>query len=242
MLWGCFHCVFWYPIPLSEYSGSSNNLIQVSFLRERVGIAWASQVALLIKSPPANTGDTREAGSIPGSGRSPGRERGDTLQYSCLENTTDRGAWRAIVHGVTKSGTWLKWLSMHAGIAWIINKVTHEFEYVQCECVCVCVCVCVSRDNCMVKHFGKKKKKRFSENTKFAFKLEGIKSYKKPTEQILNPKCRTTPLPLPGKSDHRDDGRVWDPGVLSLQQACLETATLSHPIIIAVVCFLWGIW
>ena len=77
MLWGSFHCLFWYPIPLSEYSGSSNNLILALFLRERVGIAWASQVALVIKSPPANAGDTREAGSIPGLGRSPGGGKGN---------------------------------------------------------------------------------------------------------------------------------------------------------------------
>ena len=55
-----------------------------------------------MKNPPANT---RGAGSIPGSGRSPGHEDGNPLQYSCLENFTDRGAWRATVHGVTESDT-----------------------------------------------------------------------------------------------------------------------------------------
>ena len=49
-------------------------------------------------------------GSIPGSGGSPGEGNGNTLQYSCLKNPMDRGAWRAIVHGVTKSQTGL---SMH---------------------------------------------------------------------------------------------------------------------------------
>ena len=50
---------------------------------------------------------------IPGSGRSPGGRRGNPLQYSCLENPMDRGAWWATVHGVAKSRTWLKQLSSH---------------------------------------------------------------------------------------------------------------------------------
>ena len=71
----------------------------------------ASQVALVVKNPPANAGDVRDVGSIPGSGRSPGEGNGNLLQYSCLENTMDRGAWQATVHGVTKSWTQLKQLS-----------------------------------------------------------------------------------------------------------------------------------
>ena len=51
------------------------------------------------KNPPGNAGDTD---SIPGSGRSPGEENGNPLQYSCLGNPMDRGAWQATVHGVTK--------------------------------------------------------------------------------------------------------------------------------------------
>ena len=66
---------------------------------------WASQVVLVVKNPPANAGDARDSGSIPGSGRSPGRGNGNPLQYSCLENFMGRGAWRATVHGVTKSRT-----------------------------------------------------------------------------------------------------------------------------------------
>ena len=53
------------------------------------------------------------AGSIPGLGRSPGEGCGNPLQYSCLENPMDRGAWRATVHRVAKSWTWLKQLSTH---------------------------------------------------------------------------------------------------------------------------------
>ena len=55
----------------------------------------------------------RDVGSIPGSGRSPGGGHGNPLQYSGLENPTDRGAWRAVVHGVAQSQTRLKQLSVH---------------------------------------------------------------------------------------------------------------------------------
>ena len=58
----------------------------------------------VVKNPPANAGDV---GSIPGSGRSPGGENGNPLQYSCLENPMDRGSRRATVHEVTKSQTQL---------------------------------------------------------------------------------------------------------------------------------------
>ena len=59
----------------------------------------------MVKNPPANAGDTRDAGLIPESGRSPGEGNGTPLQYACLENPMDRGAWQATVHGVTKSQT-----------------------------------------------------------------------------------------------------------------------------------------
>jgi len=66
-------------------------------------------VALVEKDTPANAGDIRDARSIPGSGRSPGVGHGNPLQYSCLENPTDRGACWATVHGVVvKSWTGLK--------------------------------------------------------------------------------------------------------------------------------------
>ena len=60
---------------------------------------WASQVALVVKNPLANAGDIRDAGSVPGLGRYPGERHGNPLQYSCLENPMDRGAWWATVHG-----------------------------------------------------------------------------------------------------------------------------------------------
>ena len=85
-----------------------------------------SQVALVVKNPCASAGDIRDLGSVPGSGRSPGRGHGNPLQYSCLENPMDRGAWQATVHGVTKSRTQLKWLIMHeclfSALLWHIRK------------------------------------------------------------------------------------------------------------------------
>ena len=62
----------------------------------------------MVKNPPANAGDIRDMGSIPGLGRSPAGGHGNLLQYSFLENPMDRGTWRAIVHGVTKSRMQLK--------------------------------------------------------------------------------------------------------------------------------------
>ena len=58
-----------------------------------------------VKNPPANAGDTRNAGSVPGLGRPSGEGNGNPLQYSCLGNPIDRGAWQATVHGVAKSWT-----------------------------------------------------------------------------------------------------------------------------------------
>ena len=59
----------------------------------------------MVKNLPASTGDIRDIGSIPGLERSPGEGNGSPLQYSCLENPMDRGAWRATVHGVIKNRT-----------------------------------------------------------------------------------------------------------------------------------------
>ena len=56
----------------------------------------------MAKKPPANAGDIRDEGSVPGSGRCPGGGQGNPLQYSWLENPTDRGTWWATVHGVAK--------------------------------------------------------------------------------------------------------------------------------------------
>ena len=67
----------------------------------------------MVKNPPAIAGNIRDEDSIPGLGRSPGEGHGNALQYSCLENPMDRGAWWAIAPGVAKSWAELKKLSMH---------------------------------------------------------------------------------------------------------------------------------
>ena len=69
------------------------------------------------KEPACNAGDVRDMGSIPGSGRSPRGGHGNPLQYSCLENPMDRG-----IHRVTKSWTWLKWLSTE--LSWRRNSAS----------------------------------------------------------------------------------------------------------------------
>ena len=57
----------------------------------------------MVKNPPAKAGDAEDNGSIPGLGRSPGAGNGNPLQYSCLENSMGKGAWRVAVHGDAKS-------------------------------------------------------------------------------------------------------------------------------------------
>ena len=74
----------------------------------------------MAKNPPANAGDIRDEGSITGSGRTPGKGHGNLLQYSGLENPTDRGAWWAIEHRVAKRRTQLNRLGTHA---WVYNHV-----------------------------------------------------------------------------------------------------------------------
>ena len=64
-------------------------------IAQHIQYLQASQVALVVKNPPANSGDIRDVDSIPGSGRSPGEGHGNPLQYSCLGNPMDRGAWWA---------------------------------------------------------------------------------------------------------------------------------------------------
>ena len=64
-----------------------------------------SQVILVVKNLPPKAGDIKDAGSIHGLGRSLREGHGNPLQYSCLENPMDRGAWRAMVHRVVTSRT-----------------------------------------------------------------------------------------------------------------------------------------
>ena len=98
----------------------------------------------MVKNPPANAGDVRNAGLIPGSGRSPGGGHGNPPQYSRLENPMDRGAWQAMVHRVTKWWTQLKQLSTHTcmvilcfiiwGTARLFSKAVVAF-YILTSCV-----------------------------------------------------------------------------------------------------------
>ena len=73
-------------------------------------------MVLVVKNLPVNVGDIRDMGLIAQSGRSPGGGHGNPLQYSCLENPMDKGAWWATVHKVAKSRTQLKQLSMHVSL------------------------------------------------------------------------------------------------------------------------------
>ena len=68
----------------------------------------------MVKNPPTNAGDAGDTGSVPGSGRSPGKGNGNPLHYSCLENPMDRAAWQATLHGVER-------LSMHTPLHVILK-------------------------------------------------------------------------------------------------------------------------
>ena len=80
----------------------------------------------MVKNTPANAGDARDVGWIPGSGKSPGVGNGNLLQLSCLENPMDRGTWQARVHGVAKSQTYL---SMHAMNSYFKNIIIIYCKY-----------------------------------------------------------------------------------------------------------------
>ena len=103
---------------LKQLSTCSHKLAQ--FSEGQFGNVYShietSQAVLMIKNPPPSAGDDRDMGLICGSERFPGGGIGNPLQYSCLENPMDRGAWQATVHGVAKSQTQLKRLSTHIHI------------------------------------------------------------------------------------------------------------------------------
>ena len=91
-------------------------------------------VSLVVKNPPANAGDARDVGLIPGLGRSPGVENGNQLLYSCLKNSMDRRAWHATVlgvHGLRREETWFQcqlWLCsldcFPTGEGWFLRSLT----------------------------------------------------------------------------------------------------------------------
>ena len=78
------------------------------------GLCKASQVVIVVRNSPASAGDIRDGSLIAGSGRSPGGRHGNLVQYSFLENHTDRGAWRVTIHKITQNWTRLKRLSAQA--------------------------------------------------------------------------------------------------------------------------------
>ena len=88
----------------------------------------ASQVAQVLKNPPAYSGDSGDMGSIPGSGRSPGGGNGNPLQYSCLEDSMDREAWWATVQGVAKSQTRLSNWALRQKDAQGLSPAAEEFK------------------------------------------------------------------------------------------------------------------
>ena len=110
---------------ISLTNSSKNDMVQVD-----------PQVAQVVKSPSANAGDLRDVGLIPGSGRSPGGENGNPLQYSCLENPMDREDWRATVRRVSKSRTWLRWLGTHRWIQHPIQDCILEYR-IQSFSICI---------------------------------------------------------------------------------------------------------
>ena len=77
----------------------------------------------MVKNLPANAGDIKDVGLLPGLGRSPGEENGSSLQYSYLEYPMDRGAWQGTVHRVAKSWTQMKQLSVHALLLHRMNLI-----------------------------------------------------------------------------------------------------------------------
>ena len=82
----------------------------------------------MVKNLPANAGNVRDVGSIPGLGRSLEGGHGNPFQYSCLENPMDRGAWQATVPRVAMSQTQLNQLSTHTSILLMTFNVTHYFN------------------------------------------------------------------------------------------------------------------
>ena len=114
--------ILFFKLHLFIYLWSCHVACKLLHLLPVMATFCASQMALVVKNLPVNAGDVRDVGSIPGSGRSPGVGNGNPLQYSWLENPIDKRSlsryspWGLTVHGVTKSWTWLKWLSTSPGI------------------------------------------------------------------------------------------------------------------------------
>ena len=93
--------VIYLELRIQSFAFFQCHFMKYELQRESVGFPGGA----VVKHPPASAGDAKDVGLIPGSGRSPGVGNGNPLQYSCLENSMDRGAWWATVHGAAKSWT-----------------------------------------------------------------------------------------------------------------------------------------
>ena len=126
-LW--LHYCFLTALPLFLHSLSSliSNCLNLPFgIQGQSRKLRASQVALAVKNPPASAGGIRYAASIPGLGRFPGGGHSNPLQYSCLENLMDWGAWWTTVHRVPESWTWLNTHTRTQGIIWSCLEICHN--------------------------------------------------------------------------------------------------------------------
>ena len=103
--------LFWHVF--SKYSFSVFGKLKSVSQPYRLDSSVIVVLSLVVKNPPANAGDVRDTGLIPGSGRSSGGGHGNPLQYSCLENPMDRGACWVRVHGVAQNQTPLRRYSIH---------------------------------------------------------------------------------------------------------------------------------
>ena len=104
------------------YNSSSQSWMILHTLRD----IWGSPDGAVVKNPPANAGDARDSGLIPGLGRFPGGGHSNPLQYSCLENLMDWGAWWTTVHRVPESWTWLNTHTRTQGIIWSCLEICHN--------------------------------------------------------------------------------------------------------------------
>ena len=121
-LWPRYHWILsstWFSIKFCSFSiFQSNKDLKLKCSRCEPGGSASKEF-------PCNTGDVRNVSSIPGSGRSPGKRNGNPLQYSCLENPMDRGAWWAPVRGFKESDT-TEQLSTHVSVG-LRNKICWTF-------------------------------------------------------------------------------------------------------------------
>ena len=103
------------PDYIHKMQGSAVLLDQSLPVERQSIFFYGKQVGLVVKHSPANAGDTRDAGSIPGSGGSPGVGNGNLTQYSCLEKSMDRGAWWAAAQSMGLQRMEHSWAAEHTG-------------------------------------------------------------------------------------------------------------------------------